>query len=97
MKSLGGITPFGEALANVLKQRGMDRKIREHELLDQWEAVVGKAVANYAQPKSFIDGVLYLTVLNAAWRHELTLLRTELIRAINEKLGVELVKEIILK
>lgn len=97
MKSFGGITPFAEALSTVLKQHGLERKIKEHELIGAWEEIVGKTLANYAVPQRLYNGVLYIHVTNATWRQEISLRRTELLNAINAKLEMELVKEIVLR
>lgn len=97
MNEFGGITVFADALSSVLKQHGLEKRIKEHELLERWNEIVGTTMANYASPKRLVNGTLYIQVMNATWRHEISLRRTELIAAINKKLGCDLIKEIELR
>ena len=97
MKSLGGITPFRGALREALKEYGMERKVREHELLVRWSELAGAAIANHATPTRFRDGVLYLRVPDAAWRQELSLRRAELRKKLNEALHEELVTDVVVR
>ncbi|MCB2203941.1 DUF721 domain-containing protein [bacterium] len=90
-------SPLGAALQRVLEQQGMTRKIREQEVLLRWEELVGTAIANHAQAQRLHKGVLWVEVTDAAWRQELQLMRTELIRRINTSLGDDIVTELRLR
>lgn len=97
MRPLGGITPFSGALRDALKEYGMERKVREHELLVRWSELAGAAVAKHATPTRFKDGVLHLHVPDAAWRQELSLRRDELRKKLNEALHEDLVLDVVVR
>ena len=90
-------TSFGNALHEALKRQGIERPIREQDLVLRWEEIVGTAIARQAQPGGIRNGVLWIAVSDAAWRQELSLMRTELAAKINAALGEEIVKEIRLR
>ncbi len=94
MKGLGKVSPLATALRSALERRGIDRSIREHEILQRWAEIVGDTVARQATPKRMHNGVLWLHVPDATWRMELHSMRSELARTINTAAGEELVQEI---
>lgn len=97
MKSSWHIAPLGSALQRALERQGMSRRIREQEVLLRWEELVGTAIANHATPERLRNGVLFVHVTDAAWRHELHLMRGGLVERINNALGEEVVEELRLR
>ena len=97
MKERRPVAPFDEALGSALRSFGLERHVKEHEVLQRWEELVGLAIANHATPVRLLNGTLWVRVVDAAWRHELFLHRAELARTLNEALGMPLVEEIILR
>jgi predicted nucleic acid-binding Zn ribbon protein len=81
----------------VLVEQGLDHGIREQNLFLRWEEIVGIAIAKQATPSRLRNGLLWLKVVDAAWRQELSLMRRELIAKINAALGEEIVKDIRLR
>jgi predicted nucleic acid-binding Zn ribbon protein len=97
VKRIWKTAPLGEALRNVLVQQGLERGMREQRLFLQWEEIVGTAISRQAVPQRLRNGQLWLQVTDAAWRHELSLMRVELAAKINMALGEDLVREIRLR
>jgi predicted nucleic acid-binding Zn ribbon protein len=97
MKTRRPVTLFGDALTNSLRAFGIERSIKEHDVLQRWEELVGAAIANHATPVRLLHGTLWVRVEDAAWRHELFLRRGELKRTINDALGMTLIEEVILR
>lgn len=62
-----------------------------------WPAVVGAQIAAKAKPLKFERGALHIHVNSAAWRNELSMMRTEIINKLNEKVGQNLVKDIVFR
>jgi predicted nucleic acid-binding Zn ribbon protein len=87
----------GDALHEALQAFGMERKIKEHEVILRWTELVGPVIAAHATPKRFINGILWVTVDDAAWRHQLSLDRIALLKKINETLGVAIIEDVRLR
>jgi predicted nucleic acid-binding Zn ribbon protein len=88
---------LGSALQRALERQGMTRRIREQEVLLRWEELVGTAIANHAKPERMRNGVLWVQVTDASWRHELHLMRGGLVERINNALGDAVVEELRLR
>lgn len=86
-----------EVIAELLKEYQLSDKLKELKLLNGWPSVVGKVVNKHTVKIFYKQGKLYVTLDNAAMRHELHLARTRLIKSLNRKLGEDCVNEIIFK
>lgn len=62
-----------------------------------WTSAMGPMVANRTGRISLKNQVLTVEILSPPLRHELHQMRSEICRLLNDKLGSEAVKEIILK
>ncbi|MBN1449234.1 MAG: DUF721 domain-containing protein [Bacteroidetes bacterium] len=90
-------TTLGKALQEGLVRQGLDRRIREEEVLQRWPDIVSTAIANHAHPVRMRRGILWIEVTDAVWRQELHMMRTGLIEKINAFLGEHIVEEIRLR
>jgi len=84
-------------LQNELTGLGLANHLREAEIWRLWPEVVGITVASRAQPLRIINGTLTVTVSSSPWMQELNFLKTMMVAKLNERLGTDVVKEIILK
>lgn len=85
---------MGEAVAYALDRSGLTDQARRVRIAKIWREAVGAKLAERTAPESFNRGVLLVRTASAAWQNELTYLREELIRRINDTVGSELVKEL---
>ena len=74
-----------------------EKRLREGRIWLVWSKAVGSRIALHAEPASFRDGTLTLTVDSAPWMQQLTFLKKEIIAKVNSRLGEELVREIYMK
>lgn len=94
---LGGITPLDDALHGAFRSFGLQRKIKHGELFSCWKDIVGEAIAAQSKPQRLDDGTLWIHVPDAAWRQELSLMRTELMKKINDALEGDYIHRIIVR
>lgn len=72
-------------------------KIAEAKIPEAWREVVGPAVASYTMSMNMNRGVLYVSVSSSVIRTEILMRRESLRQALNNKVGIEVVKSIIVK
>ena len=89
--------PLTNLLAQELQGLGLAERLREADIWRLWPDVVGQAVASRAQPLRIINGTLTVAVSSGPWMQELTFLKEMMKEKLNERLGSEVVKAIILK
>lgn len=89
--------PLGDLLQEELKGLGLAERLREAEIWRLWPEVVGPAVSSRAQPVRIINGTLTVAVSSGPWMQELSFLKGMMKEKLNDHLGGEVVREIVLK
>lgn len=82
-----GLRRVGEALAEVVRELGLEARRGDAEVMAAWAPLVGPAIAKASVPLGFRDGVLELGVAGAAWSNEIKLLTPQLLAKLAEALG----------
>lgn len=83
-----------EILAETLRGKPAETRIREGKIWTVWEAAVGKQIAARARPLKCSGGILTVGVSSAAWMQQLSFLRREITEKINTLVQDEIVREI---
>jgi len=89
--------PLYDVVRVELAANGLADRLREAEIWRLWPEIVGQAVAARATPLRIIKGTLTVAVSNGPWKQELTFLKRMMIDKLNDRLGGEVVREIVLK
>ncbi len=84
-------------LDTLLAAVPVGERLKEGQIWQVWNGVVGKGVAAKAQPVGFRDGTLTVVVATAPWMQQLTFLKRSIIDKLNERLGDDLVRDLYLK
>lgn len=75
---------IGRVVSNFLKEKGLDERVRQASVIDDWGELVGPQIAAVTKAISITpDGNLFVSVTTNAWMNELSLMEPELIRALN--------------
>lgn len=92
-----GRTQSMDKLVNlVLKQMGLEQKFKEREICEVWPEVVGQMIASRTKQLDVANGKLFVTFTSAVVKNEIMMVKEGLVRALNEKVGSDIVKEIII-
>jgi hypothetical protein len=89
--------PLADVVQAELTTLGLAERLREAEIWRLWPEIVGQTVAARAVPLRIIKGTLTVAVSSGPWKQELSFLKGMMIERLNDRLGGEVVKEIILK
>lgn len=85
---------IGDVLRQTLQQQGMTDRLYEAKAIAIWPQIVGKQIADYCGKPVVFNGLMTVYVRSAALRQELTMMRSALIRLINEQLERDVIHEI---
>lgn len=85
-----------EAIKQMLKVYRLDRKFDETSLIAAWPDLIGQAIANRTTQLYIRDKKLYVQVESAVIKHELMLMRTQILGRMNEHIGKVVVEELVL-
>ena len=75
---------LADMLGHFMRTSTLGERIKQTEVLTNWEELVGPEIARVTQPISVSeDGTLFVVARTHAWMHELTLMEADLLLAIN--------------
>lgn len=89
--------PIKEIIEEVLKASGIDQKLKERELIRQWDDVVGKTIARSTESIYISDRKLIVKIRSSVIRNELSMIREGLRIELNRRSDQSLIDEIIIK
>lgn len=97
MISQGKTQKLDELVGLVLRQLGLERKFKEYEVSEIWPEVVGGMIASRTKDLYMTEGKLFVTFTSSVVRNEIKMVKEGVIAALNDRLGENVVKEIIIK
>lgn len=84
----------GSILEKTLKKMSLDRKLKEHEIWNVWDSVVGEYVSRHAQPDFMRNKILFVKVSSSPWMQQLYYASEGITEALNKRLGTPIIEEI---
>ncbi|WP_319480611.1 DUF721 domain-containing protein [uncultured Draconibacterium sp.] len=88
---------LSEVLKQYIEENRMERKLKEVDIVQGWENLLGKTIARYTRNIYIRNRVLYVEITSAVVKNELFLMREEICRRINENAGAEMINRIVFK
>ena len=89
--------PLGSVIKEFLKEKKFDGKLSELDVINSWEKIIGKGVARATTSITIKEGTLFLQLRSSVVRQELFMMRQDIIRAVNDYAGRQIVTSIVLK
>jgi predicted nucleic acid-binding Zn ribbon protein len=83
-----------DAIEAWLKTNHFDTKLNETRLVSSWEKVTGKLIARHTENLFIKNRELFVKVDSSALKHELTYMKTKLLKKLNKAVGAEVIDEI---
>ncbi|MFD2162071.1 DUF721 domain-containing protein [Paradesertivirga mongoliensis] len=87
--------PLKEAIEQLLNVYKLKRKFDETSLIAAWPELMGKAVANRTSQLYIRERKLFIRVESSVLKNELVMIRSEIIKRMNERAGSKVLDEII--
>ena len=93
-KKMAKPASLGTVLQQAVEASRIDVDLDAYRLWQQWDEVVGAAIAQNTRPEAIKGRLLLINVSSAPWMQQLQFLKPELIEKLNQTLGKELVEDI---
>ena len=88
------VLQIDDILQMVLREQGLETPLLQKRLIDQWETVTGNIVARYSEEKYIKNQTLFVKITNPALRQDLTMMRQQLVKRLNESVGALVIVDI---
>lgn len=83
-----------DILQKALRQGGLETPLLQHRLIDAWETVVGQNVNQYTGEKFIRNQTLFVKITNPALRQNLSMMRTQLVKRLNQQVGAFIISDV---
>jgi predicted nucleic acid-binding Zn ribbon protein len=91
------VQSIGNVVNELLKTLNIDQKIKEVRLTSSWGEVLGKNVSRATQKVYIKNKVLFVYLNSSVIRNELLMLKSGIIKALNERAGEKVIEDIVFK
>jgi predicted nucleic acid-binding Zn ribbon protein len=88
---------LGEVIRKFLRQEGLETPLNQYRLVEAWKDVVGTGIANYTQQIYIKNQTLWVHLTSPVLRQELMMTRQILVRRLNEKVGAQVITDIVFR
>ena len=88
------VLPLDEVLKKLLREEGLEVPLLQKRLVDAWEVVTGNVVSRYTAEKYIRNQTLFVKITNPALRQDLSMMRTQLLKGLNEQVGSFIISDI---
>lgn len=88
---------IGDAIKQLFHSYHLDDKVAEVRIRDMWGTIMGAAVKRYTGEIRFNKGVLIIYLQSSPLKQDLQFSKDMIIKRINEELGENLVREVVIR
>ena len=86
-----------DAIGFFLKTSRLSEKLAQQKIIDGWEKIMGKLIANHTSQVSIHSKKLFVSVNSAPLKQELFYSRENIIKMLNEEAGENVISEIVFR
>lgn len=88
---------LGDALKSFLNKSRLKGSIQALQIEDVWEQLMGKTISKYTDKIQINGNVLYISTNMAPLKQELLYQKDKIKQRVNEALGENLIKDVVIK
>lgn len=82
-----------DAIVHFLREQGLETSVAEVQVEEAWSQVMGEMIASMTKSVEVKDGMLIVRVTSAALKTQLFENRFELVRKLNEHVGLAVIRD----
>ncbi|WP_291965535.1 DUF721 domain-containing protein [Maribacter sp.] len=90
-------TSMKDALSAFIQKNKLEKGIDKVDARVAWAKLMGNGVNNYTTEIELKFGTLYVSLSSSVLREELSLGKSKIVRMLNEEIGKEVVKKLVLR
>ena len=88
---------IGDMIRKFFRVNGLESPLNEYRLVQAWKDVVGPVITRYTSNLYIKNQILYVHLTSSVLRQELMMGRDILVRNLNEKVGAQVIVNIIFR
>lgn len=97
MKRFNDDYSISDLMKIFIKENKLEKGLDELRIKDIWIQTLGSHMTNYTKDIKLIKQTLYVELTSSVLRQELLLGKEKIIKSINEQVGKELIKDLVMR
>ena len=93
-KRISNQSTLGEVIDKLMKAYGLDGRMKEMEIINKWEEMMGRAVSSRTKKIFIQNQVLHLSLDSSVMRDELMQGKSIIIQRVNETAGCVMIRDV---
>jgi len=85
---------LGSLVGKVLDGLGLQKRVEEFKVIEEWEQIVGRVIAERTEPVQVVRGRVTVRVNSSPWLLEMKMREREILEKIAVAIGDNVVREI---
>lgn len=86
-----------EVVDQILDQLQIKQKLKEVEAIGVWKDMMGKTVARHLTNVTIHRRVMFVRLSSSIVRAELNMMRSAMVKAVNERVGANVIDDMVIK
>lgn len=88
------VQSISDLLNMYLRREGLETPLLQKRAVDAWDTLMGLSIARYTGEKFIKNQTLFVKILNPALRQDLTMMRSRIVKRINESVGSQVIVDV---
>ena len=88
------VQSISDLLNMYLRREGLETPLLQKRAVDAWDTLMGPSIARYTGKKFIKNQTLFVQILNPALRQDLTMMRSRIVKRINETVGSRVIVDV---
>lgn len=88
---------MSEAMQEFIKENRLQKGMDKVEVKEAWVKLMGNGVNNYTTALEFRSSTLFISLSSSVLREELSMGKSKIIKMLNEELGKDLIRKLVLR
>lgn len=88
------VQQIDDVLNQVLREQGLETPLMQKRLIDAWDVVMGPTISRYTGEKFIKNQTLQVKITNPALRQDLSMMRTQIVKRLNDHVGAFVIADI---
>lgn len=88
------VQSISDLLNMYLRREGLETPLLQKRAVDAWDTLMGPSIARFTGGKFIKNQTLFVKILNPALRQDLTMMRSRIVKRINEAVGSQVIVDV---
>lgn len=88
---------LSEVVLEYMRDNNISKQLLEHRAVSLWKVIIGPTAQRCTRNVYIRDGVMFVEMNSSVVRHELLMLKSHIIKKLNESMGENVITDVVFR